>query len=250
MGYGIRTSGSITLALAVALCAPSAAAQPDPFEDYEEGTPAVDLEEPPPEEEVEEEAEEAAPEEAGAASDYSVQQWLWTLGLGTAFAYAGTTNEVLSDNKEESNRTLYLRLAPRVGFFPLEQFEVGLAAGLLTQLAAQNNFFFEASAAYHIPVGSNFAIVPALGLGGYFGSSSRTLVLPDGSELDESTGSQGFLLTGTLGVGYQPHQNLRLRSGINVSGLFGSETVESQDETLGSSAVNIGIPIELSYVFN
>jgi hypothetical protein len=228
MGYGIRTSGLITLALGVALYAPTASAQPDPFEDYEEGVSAVDLEEP--EEGAEEEAAEEeveAPAEEKEIPDYSVEQFLWTVGLGTQFSYAGTTNEVLSGD-DESNRTLYLRLAPRVGFFPAEQFEVGLALGLLTQLAAresgdsvaQNNFFFEASAHYHIPLGSAFAIVPGLGLGGYFG------------------------------VGYEPDRNWRLRSGITVSGLFGSEYVESQDETLASNAVNIGFPIELSYIFH
>jgi hypothetical protein len=159
---------------------------------------------------------------------------------------------------EESNRTMFLTVAPRAGFFPVENFEVGLGLGLLTVLAAresgdsvaQNNFVFEASAHYHIPVGAAFAIIPGLGIGGYFGSSSRTLVLANGTELDESTASRGFLLRGYIGVGYEPHPDWRFRSGITVGGLFGSESVASQDATLASSAVHIGLPIELSYLFH
>lgn len=252
-----RSLVGVGVAAVLALGASSALAQPNPFDDYDQGVSAVPEEEPealPPEEPP---AEEAAAPEAETAAPYSVEQFLWSAGLGTQLAYTGATNEVLSGD-DESNRTLYLTIAPRVGFFPVENFEVGLGLGLLSQLAAresgdstaQNNFFFEASAHYHIPVGSSFAIIPGLGLGGYFGSSSRTLVLADDSEIDEKTSSRGFLLKGYLGVGYEPHPNWRLRSGIVVGGLFGSETVESQEATLSSTAVHVGLPVELSYLFH
>ncbi len=260
---GSRTALALSAVTALSVGASPALGQPNPFDDYEAGVPAVDLEEPEAAADDEWADAEGPGEEAEqppVASDYSVDQWLWSVGLSSIFSYAGTTNETLGGT-DESNRTLYLRLAPRVGFFPLERFEVGLALGLLTQLAAresgdsvaQNNFYFDATAQYHILVGSGFAIVPALGLGAYFGLSSRTLQLPSGQSIDESTSTRGFLVTGTLGVGYQPSESWRLRSGVSVSGLFGSETVSAtpsrREATLGSSAVNIGIPIEVSYLF-
>ncbi len=258
-----RYLAASSVALAVLAMSSTAVAQPNPFDDYEEGTPAIPVDDaapaddaialPPAPDPGSEEPSGVAPR---SPSTYVVGQWRWSAGLGMQFAYTGTSNQLL-DGSDRANRTLFLTLAPRGGVFVIDQLEATLSLGLLSKLTAregnssvtENNFFFELGAHYHIPVSdSGFAIIPGVGMGGYFGGSSREFTI-DGAQVDESTSTRGFLLNGYIGAAYQPSENWRLRSGIAVGALFGSETVKSQDQKLSASAVHVGLPIELSYVF-
>lgn len=246
--------------------ASTATAQPDPFEDHEEGRmspealPADEGDAPP----LPEDGDTGpsvtptpSPEEPGQYGRYVVDQWRWSVGAITQFSYTGTTNEVLS-GADETNRTLFLTVAPRVSLFVANKVEVALSLGLLSKLTArerrdsvaENNFFFEVAGHYHIPISdSSFAFIPGLGVGGYFGSSSRDFQLENGNVLDESTSTRGFLINGYLGVGYHASDSWRLRSGLTLGALFGTEKLKSLNQTLDASAAHIGLPLEVVYVF-
>jgi len=230
-------------------------AQPNPFEDYEEGV------EPPPyptgvEGEDEEPGEPEEPAEPPGAVDYRADQFTWGVGLGASFAYTGTNNQTLV-GQDVTNRTLFARVTPEGRVFILDNVEIGLSMGLLSKLSAreqdtqatETNFMFEVSGFYHHPIGAGFALVPGLGVGGYFGSSTRDLTLPNGTSTEESTSTSGFNATLHLGAAYQPHENWRLRSGFTFGFLAGSEYVDSQDASLSTTAVHIGLPLEVIYVF-
>lgn len=252
--------------LAVVACAvlsTTAAAQPNPFEDHEQGEmapealPADDDAPPLPDEPGGTSAPTPSPEQPSPAGRYKFQQWHWSVGAGTQFAYTGTTNEVLT-GPDETNRTFFLTLAPRGSLFVADHVEVALSLGLLSKLAAresggsvaENNFFFAVSGHYHILIpDSSFAFIPGLGIGGYFGGSSREFTLDNGNTLDETTATRGFLINGHLGIGYHVTDNWRLESGITVGGLFGSEKLKSLNKTLGASAATIGLPLQVVYVF-
>lgn len=246
----------LALAAGAALaCLPlqSALAQPNPFDDYEEGKPPPAFPE-----DLEEEEELEVPEEAEPKGpvDYRSDQFQFGAGMGLQFAYTGTTNETLLGG-DETNRTLFARVTPEGRFFVIDNVEVGLSIGLLSKLssrehdtqATENNFLFEFSGFYHFPVGAGFALVPGLGLGGYFGSSSRDLSLPDGTVTQESTTTQGFSANLHLTGAYQPHENWRLRTGLTFGFLVGTEFIESQNATLSASAAHVGLPLELIYLF-
>ncbi len=233
----------------------TALAQPNPFDDYERGV------EPPPfptadEEGAEGPGEPGEPVEPSGAVDYRASQFDWGVGLGAQFAYTGTTNQTLVGH-DVTNRTLFARLTPEGRVFILDNLEIGLSLGLLSKLSAreqdtqatENNFLFEVSGYNHFPVGNGFALVPGVGIGGYFGGSARDLTLPNGTSAEESTSTSGFNATLHLTAASQPHENWRLRSGLTFGLLAGSEYVESQDASLATSAAHIGLPFELIYVF-
>lgn len=250
--HRLWAAGSLTLAALLSWAAAPAHAQPNPFDDYERG-------EPPPPFPGDLEGAEPAPEPAPAATPavrYQSDQWQFGTGLGVQFAYTGTTNETLV-GEDRTNRTMFARVTPEARLFVIDNLELGLSLGLLSKLssreggtqATENNFLFEVSGFYHVPVGAGFALVPGLGLGGYVGGSSRDLLLPDGTTTDESTSTAGFNATFHLTGAYQPHENWRLRTGLTFGLLVGSESISSQDASLATSAAHIGLPVELIYLF-
>jgi hypothetical protein len=204
----------------------------------------------------------AAPITADAIEDemepaYRSQQLSFALGLGSQFAYNGTTTETLG-GPEITSRTLYLRLAPHLGLFVIDNLEISLDFGLLTKLTAregdesftENNFFFELGGHYHVPLGdSAFAIIPGLGLGGYFGAGTSRYATVNGTDVTESTATRGFLLNGYVGFAYQPSTHVRITAGLTLGALFGSETIGSQNQSLTTSAATAGLPLSVVYVF-
>jgi hypothetical protein len=195
--------------------------------------------------------------EDSAEPPYRSDQLSFALGLGTQFAYNGTSTEAIAGGNVTS-RTLFLRLAPHLGLFVADDFEISLDLGLLTKLTTregdetftENNFFFEVGAHYHIRLGdSGFAIVPGLGLGGYFGVGESRFDTVNGADLIEDTTTRGFLINGYLGFAYQPSTHVRLTAGLNLGALFGNEIVGSQNRNLTTSAANAGLPLSLVYVF-
>ena len=260
-----RSCAWSVIALGVCAFSAPALAQPNPFEDHESGEmapealPADDDAPPIPEpgDATPAPAPAPSPDQPAAPSAYAFQQWHWSVGAGTQFSYTGTTNEVLVGG-DKTNRTLFLTIAPRGSLFVADSVEVALSLGLLSKLtaresgnsAAENNFFFEVAGHYHIPIpDTSFALVPGLGMGGYFGSSSRALTLANGNTLDENTKTSGFLINGYLGVGYHVSESWRLKSGITIGALFGNEKLKSLDQNLSASAAHVGLPLEVVYVF-
>jgi hypothetical protein len=176
------------------------------------------------------------------------------------FSYTGASNEVLGAS-DESNTTLFIRATPSVGYFVIDNLQIGASLGWLSRSLAresggrssENDWLFEATAHYYVPVTQRFAVVPGAGLGMYFGASDRTLrVLEQGvvRETTETTSTFGVLAGLYLGAAFQVSNGLQLRSGLALNALIGSEKIDSQDQSLAASTVHIGLPIEIFYTFD
>lgn len=227
---------------------------PDPFEDYEGWTsdapPALPAEEPAP----------AAPTQSATADETSsvrlpLSAGTWSLGGRGMFAYTTSKNELL-DGGDETNTTVFLRLTPTLATFVQDRLQVAGSVGLLRKSlaresggkATENDWLIEATAYYFLPLSQRFALVPGLGLGGYFGSSDRTFS-GNGQDISESTDTLGLAASAYLGAAYQMSPSWQIRSGLGITGLIGSETVASEDTTLSTSTMHFGVPVELYYTF-
>lgn len=240
---------SFSLLSSAALAAGEA---PDPFEDYAVShpeSPPVETVTPPPR---------ANSSGSGSATNIEIpwKRGNWQVGGYGTFAYAGSNSDLLSGG-EESNRNLFLRLAPHVGYFLMDQVELGASVGILTKslnregktIASETDFLLEGTIFYSVPMASRFALLPGAGLGFYFGSSSRPINI-NGSETDENTSSRGVAFSIYPMLAYQLTPDWQLRSGLSMTLLYGSELIKSADKRLGTSAAYFGVPIQVSYTFH
>ncbi len=223
---------------------------PDPFDDYDTSHPET-----PPVEAV---ATPTRPGREPAAPDAADLPWrrgqLNLAGL-TTLSYAGSNSDLL-DGSSQSNRNFFFRLSPHVGYFVLDQVELGASIGWLTKsinregktLSSEGDFLVEATASYVVPVSTRFALVPGAGLGFYTGSSSR-LATVAGKQLDEQTSTRGIAFSLYPMLAYQITREWQLRSGLAVSLLYGSEKITSADTRLGTSAAYVSLPFQLTYIF-
>jgi hypothetical protein len=245
-------------ALIGCLLAPrSAAAQsdpPDPFEDYDRwkaGAPEAPSGSP------------GAREDEGPSGPWvGFNKGVIGVGGRLQLAYTGTDNEVL-EGVDESNNAFFFRLTPTVTYTVIDRVHLALSLGVLSKSVSQQagqdqdetNFFSEAQVYYHIPLGatSRFSFVPGLGLGFYVGSGSRDLsITTDEGEqtfVEESTTTSGFTAAVYLGLGYAITPQWQIRSGLALNAFLGSESIDSSDASLATSAAHIGLPIELYYAF-
>lgn len=252
-------SGGLGVASACSVCLASlpATAQntPDPFEDYESWTsdepPAL-----PPEKPASASSVQKKPAAITTSPQLPLKSGLWSVGGSASFAYTKSKNDLVSGGSE-TNSTTFLRLSPTVSTFVLDRLEVGGSIGLLRKSlaregddkATESDWLIEATGHYFLPLSERFAFVPGLGLGGYFGSSKRT-VQSGGKDVDESTGTKGFAASLYVSGAYQLSPSWQIRAGLALTGLTGSESVESEDTSLSSSTIHFGVPVELHYSFH
>lgn len=246
MKLSLRWSTALSCVVSSLTLSSAASAQPDPFADYEarkRGEPPPAVVSPPSEDEV------ALPVKKGALA----------VGLRTAFAYSTSSAESLS-GPSENNSTLFFRLSPTVEYHVKDQLVIGASFGLLQKSIgreegsggrSETSWMPELSAQYDIPLTSRFALMPGAALGLYFGGSERKLRLdtPGNPVVEESTSSFGLGITVALRVGYQVSRHLQLRSGVGMFGTIGSESIDSQNRSLGTSSATFTLPVELFYTF-
>lgn len=262
-----RMSIPVAVAL-VGLCwAGGAAAQPDPFADYEAGNVVEDPSSLPDAAEAAptptEQDDEIAPPPRNDApprdDSLATEAGDWLVGGRLLFSYSSTKNDTIGAGSE-SDAVLFSRVAPVVGWFPVERLELNGSLGLLsrslartdTKTATENDWVLEVGVRYAAPITDRFAIIPGLGLGAYFGRSERELTATEAGqtrEFTEKTKARGGLLGIYLGVGYQLAEHWQIRSGLVFNGLLGTERVESLDESLATRSAHVGLPIEIYYTF-
>ena len=126
------------------------------------------------------------------------------------------------------------------------------ASGTSTERA----WLLDAGARYHLVLGPKLALYGGMSLGGYFGSSDRkveVIEIVDGEQnptsVREATDTAGFALGAEAGVGIVLTPELVLDAGLDLRWLIGSETIESESESLSASTFNTGIAVRLRYVF-
>lgn len=236
-------------AFVAALSAPDAAlAQPDPFSAYEASQqPGV-----------------VQPGLGDLAPSTPLAKGTFTGGLGASYAYTRASNDLV-DGGSATNSTLFMRLAPEVGYFIVDRLELSFSPGLLKRSldrgkageASDSAWLFEAKARYHLPLTERFVVLAGLGLGGYVGGSSRTVTIQelkdDGEIVDrnlsESTDTSGFSLSGQVGAGYFFDPRIQIRVTFDLNWLIGSEKVSGVGRSLDTSTTHTGLGAALMYYF-
>ncbi|MBK8011658.1 MAG: hypothetical protein IPK13_09915 [Deltaproteobacteria bacterium] len=247
-----KAAGLVTFFLA-SLCSAGAIAQSDPFSDYEEGRVDPNTAMP---------FLEGVPSEDQTSSEalpvLQVQAGKWSVGARGALSWTTGRNEVV-DGQRERNTNLFLRFTPTFAFFVWDNVEVAGSLGFLSHslarpdgIATETDWLLEATGHYYIKLTDRLALAPGLGLGAYLGSSERPVTaVVDGTArtVRESTSTVGGLTAVYGDVIYQLSSNLRLRAGLALTAMFGSESIASSGKSLGSQTVNTGVTLGLFYVF-
>ncbi len=185
------------------------------------------------------------------------QRGVWMLGLRSAFSYTGALAQSIT-GPSESITTFFFRFTPTLQVHVIDKLALGASFGILGKSSGREeergrseiDWLSEVTAHYTIPVTPRFALTPGVGVGFYFGGSERRLQTSTGGPLvDESTSTRGFAAALYLDVAYQVSKNFQLRSGLGFFASAGSESVESVDKSLGTTAFNITLPVEIHYTF-
>ena len=242
----VRQLGACAALIATSV-ATTAAAQPDPFDDYARWRAG--------------EAPEPL-EPSPSASDAPVietGQWTWSVGARSQLSFGWSAYE--RQEGDDGNVTdLFFRLTPEVNTFVWDRVQMGLNAGLYSKRAAntpgdstsETGMLIELTGYYYAPISPRFSLVPGVGLGGYFGAGSRTLTSGTGDaalEVEDTTRTGGFSVAVYAGIAYQLLDELQLRSGLAFNALLGVESIGAPSQTFGSYTTHIGVPIELYFDF-
>lgn len=230
--------------LALSLSAGSAYAQADPFADYEAMKTGAPL--------PRAHGEDAASGEARIPTTPGAMM----IGGRTAFSYTGTSNETINGT-EFSNRTFLYRLTPTFSYLLQGKYLLSGSFGLMGKTLTreggtrdgETDWLLELSAHYVVPLTERVAFLPGAGIGGYLGGSTKETGGLNGTTLKEETSTRGLAITLYANIAYQITSNWQLRSGLALYGVSGSEKADSQDKRLGSSAVHVGLPVEIFYTF-
>lgn len=232
---------------------------PDPFEDYKTVNPDA-----PPVVAVRPKEVEAAPKAVAADGENTAyvpfRRGSWLVGAGLAFSLNSSSNELVNGT-DASNSNHFMRLQAHGGYFLIDRLQLGLGLGMMRKSlgreagenSTETDFFFELNAHYVLPIVPRFAFTPGVGMGLYFGGSDRRLYVtgPNNTSVatTETTSTFGFHATLDLLFAYQLSPGWQLRSGLMLSGLVGSESVDSASRSLSSSAFTVGLPLQVNYTF-
>lgn len=245
LSFTVRSLSLAAAALvASAAASRSAHAQPDPFADYEamkSGAPLPKVADEP---------------QVPAAVRFPLTPGTMMVGGRTAFSYTGTNNETAAGG-EISNRTFLYRLTPTFSYLHQGKYLISGSFGLMGKTLTreggardgETDWLLEASLHYVVPISDRVAFLPGAGLGGYLGSSTKETAGANGITLKEETSTRGLAITLYANLAYQVTSNWQIRSGLALYGVTGSEKADSQPARLGSSAVHVGLPVELFYTF-
>jgi len=196
---------------------------------------------------------EKAPKKGAIAQQTVGGTWLGT--LGTTFAYNSSSNELL-DGTTSDNSNYLVRMELGFGNMIVNQLEVGIVGGvLLRRLARENDasaterdWLIQARTNYIVPVTGGLGLGIGAALGPYFGSSERDVETTAGV-VNETTSTFGVVTDGNAGVVYGVSEHLQLRMMINLTWLYGTESIPSANADLTVSTTNLGLALSLGYVF-
>lgn len=254
-------AASVALSATLLAAAPSAHAQPNPFDAYEGKKQTEEAERA---QQSSRQAEQSGPEETSPKATSFVSSALttqghWVAGGAGSFSYTTTSNE--TESGEESDNTLFVRIAPNLGFFILDRLEIGGSIGVLWRQigrsdessSVERDFLFEARGRYHLPVTQRFSLIPSASVGGYVGRSSREVQALDEdmnpTTIEEPTDTFGVSASLGLDIGYLLGPKLQLQAGLALVGLFGAESVPSEEESFRVSTFNTSLSIGVGYYF-
>jgi hypothetical protein len=184
------------------------------------------------------------------------------IGINTSVSLTQSINE-LESGEQAKNTTFFLLATPKFGYFVSERLEFSTQAGvLMRRLQRDEDSGTTESAAlinvgvnYHIPLNANLSLIPGLGLGGYFGRSSRPLLVDDDMDastpsklVDETTRSRGLDLFSQFSIGYRATDKAQIQAGLGFHYLYGGEFSDST-ENLRVSTLNTSLLVGAMYFF-
>lgn len=230
---------------------------PDPFQAYEESEkpPADNPKKADP-------GEESAPSPKPAETQTSIDrvdsataEGNWQFSSGTSFSFDRSTNELI-DGNEATNSTYLFRLDLGLGLYVWDRvFVEGTAGLMMRRLAREGNtsateqdWVFQSRLWYVAPISQRVALISGIGLGGYFGSSTREVEI-EGSTINEETSTAGFAGDLMVGPMYMLSDAAAFRVLLDFTWLVGREKVPSLDESLGVSATHFGLGVGYTHSF-
>jgi len=181
------------------------------------------------------------------------------IGFNTSLSFTSATNETV-DGERVRNATLFFLASPKFGYFFADRLELTIQAGLLMRRlqrdedtrSTETSGLLDVGVNFHLPINKYMAIVPGVGIGGYYGGSSRptTFVDMDGNtqEVDASTTAFGLDAFGNLNLNYRVTDHTMLLAGLTFHYLLGAERSEDVDG-LRVSTLNTSIGAGISYTF-
>lgn len=184
----------------------------------------------------------------------------WSIGLDGNFSMTTSRVELLDDNGQATDSTLFMRLDPSVTVGVIDRLHVGLVFGIVARRLAQEDadpttdtaIAFQPLVQYFIPVSRRVAIYTQAATGAYIGRSQRTVPAEEGSGTviaNERTRTRGFIMTVGAGINYRLTEGLQLRFGLAFNGIWGREAVETLDESLSASTTNLQTSTGIRYTF-
>ncbi len=241
MGRRMLTAALAGLGLIGLASAPAAWAQPDPFDDYEQGQRGNPQDAP----------------LAGGDAGVIVESGALTLGFAGVFAFTRSAGEGL-EGDERIETTFFTRLSPSIGWMVFDRVEFSFSPGLAwrrvqrgeDETTTERALLLRGGVRYQAPIDTRLLGFVGAELGGYVGGSERPLPeSQNGRAVDEATDTSGFTAAFELGLGVVLDPRTVLDLGLTVDVLTGSETIASQDASLASSLVHTGLRLGLRFFF-
>lgn len=216
-------------------------AQPDPFDDYEQGQRGNPQDAP----------------LAGGDAGVIVESGSLTLGLAGVFAFTRSAGEGI-EGDERVETTFFTRLSPSVGWMIFDGLELCFSPGLAwrrvqrgeDETTTERAVLLRGGVRYQTPLDSRLLAVLGAELGGYVGGSERPLAMSqDARIVSEATDTSGFTAAFEVGLGVVLDPRVVLDLGLTVDVLTGSETISSEDASLASSLIHTGLRAGLRVFF-
>lgn len=224
-----------------------------------------------------------APEDAQAQS-FSELTTQGRLGLGAfgTFNFGFISNEVPgtsmggSQSDTAENSTLFLLLAPELGYFFAPRAQVNFRGGFMTRRlqravpdttgmmqtatstsANVTDWFVGANVKYYIEATPQFAIVPGAGLAGVFGSSTYQVIVQNEAgnpvPVDSPTSTLGLDINASLMFAYLIGERTSLHAGFDMHYIPSWETIQALQDTGTNvffiSNLNVGLNLGVFYFF-
>lgn len=223
-----------------------------------------------------------APEDAQAQS-FTELTTQGRLGLGAfgTFNFGSISNEVPGSNTAQGaatvadNSTLFLLLAPELGYFFAPRAQVNFRGGFMTRrlqradpnaammqssgstAANVTDWFVGANVKYYIEATPQFAIVPGAGLAGVFGSSTYQVTVQNEAGnaviVDSPTSTLGLDINANLMFAYLIGERTALHAGFDMHYIPSWETIQALQDTGTNvffiSNLNVGLNLGVFYFF-
>lgn len=174
--------------------------------------------------------------------------------FGANLAGVWSRNTAAPEGQDEiTQSTTYFNPSLYVGLTVVDNVQVRLQGGWqrisssVNDVDTQNSSSgqFVVQGLYHLGLESGFALYGGAGLGGYFGTTERTLSV-ESESLTAQNDTSGFMFQVLGGLLTQPLERLTIRTGLRLDGLIGSEASDAPDYPAQTDNSNYQLLLEVA----